>query len=85
VEIYLPARFSVKELQAMLSKVPPRVRLEHMVVRDHQRRLQLVMDVLEQEFCQQHALETQSKTITIIEDKPLLPPAPHYPVGGDAL
>jgi hypothetical protein len=84
VEIYLPARFSVKELQAMPSKVLPRVRLEHMFVRDHQRRLQLVMDVLEQEFREQHALETQSKTITIIDDKSLLPPAPHGPVGGDA-
>jgi hypothetical protein len=85
VGIYLSARFSVKELQAMPSKAPPRVRLEHVFVRDHQRRLQLVMDVLEQEFRQQQALETHSKTIAIIEEKPLLPPAPHYPVGGDAL
>ena len=63
----------------MPSKVPPRVRLEHVFVRDHQRRLQLVMDVLEQEFRQQHPLGTRAKMITIIDDKPLLPPAPHYP------
>ena len=67
----------------MPSKAPPRVRLEQVFVRDHQRRLQLVMDVLEQEFRQQHPLGTRSKMITI-DDKPLLPPAPHCSVGGDA-
>ncbi len=67
----------------MPSKAPPRVRLEQVFVRDHQRRLQLVMDVLEQEFRQQPPLGTRSKMITI-DDKQLLPPAPHGPVGGDA-
>ena len=68
----------------MPSKAPPKVKLEHVFVRDSQRRLQLVMDGLEQEFRQQHALETQAKRITIIKDKPLLPPASHAHVGGDA-
>jgi len=63
VEIYLEARFSVKELPVMPSKVPPSVRLEHVFVRDHQRRLQLVMDVLEQEFRQQRAQETTKKSV----------------------
>jgi hypothetical protein len=85
MEIYLSARFSVKELQPMANKAPPRVRVEHVFVRDHQRRLHLVMDVLEQEFRQQQALETQSQMITIIKEKPLLPPAPHSHVGGDAV
>jgi len=68
----------------MPSKAPPRVRLEHVFVRDHQRRLQLVIDVLEQEFRQQHPLGARSKLLTI-DDKPLLPPVPHGPVGGGAL
>jgi hypothetical protein len=57
--------------------------LEHVFVRDHQRRLQLVMDVLEQEVRQPHPLGARSKRITI-DDKPLLPPIPHGPVGGEA-
>jgi hypothetical protein len=84
VEIYLHARFSVKELPAMPSKAPPRIRLEQVFVRDHQRRLQLVMDVLEQEFRQQQPLETRSQMLTI-DDNPLLLPVPHCPVGGEAL
>ncbi len=49
----------------MPSKAPPRVRLEQVFVRDHQRRLHLIMDLLEQEFRQWHPLGTQSQTITV--------------------
>jgi len=81
--ISLHARFSGKELLAMPSKAPPRGRLEQGFVRDHQRRLPLVMDVVEQEFRQPHPLETRAKMITI-DDNPLLLPVPPCPVGGDA-
>jgi hypothetical protein len=40
----------------MPSKAPPRVRLEQVFVRDHQRRLHLIMDLLEQECHQWHPL-----------------------------
>jgi hypothetical protein len=67
----------------MPSKALPRVRLEQVFVRDHQRRLQLVMDVLEQEVRQQHPSETRSQMSTI-DDNPLMPLASHCSVGGDA-
>jgi hypothetical protein len=53
----------------MPSKAPPRVRLEQVFVRDHQRRLHLIMDLLEQEFRQWHPLGTQSQTITVESTK----------------
>jgi len=68
----------------MPSKPPPRVKLEQVFVRDHQRRLQLVMDLLEQEFRQQCLPGTHSQTITVSDD-PLVPIALHSHAGGDAL
>ncbi len=38
----------------MPAKLPPTVVLEPVFVRDYERRLRLVMDLLEQELCQQH-------------------------------
>ena len=67
----------------MPNKAPPRVRLERVFVRDHQRRLRLVMDVLEQEFHQRYPLRTQPKMIAI-DENPTSTVAPHAHIGGDA-
>ena len=34
----------------MPNKAPPRIKLEHVFVRDHQRRLRLVLELLEQDL-----------------------------------
>ncbi len=68
----------------MPSKTPPRVRLEHVFVRDHQRRLRRVMDLLEQEVCQQPPLGTRPQMVTI-EDTPPSLVASHSHTGGNAL
>lgn len=49
----------------MPTKPPPRVRLEPVFVRDHQRRLRLVMEVLEQELHRQARRTEQEKKVTI--------------------
>jgi hypothetical protein len=68
----------------MPSKTPPRIRLEQVFVRDHQRRLQLVIDLLEHEFRQQHPLGTHAEVSTT-EDNPTPLVAPHFHAGGNAL
>ena len=47
---------------------PLRVRLEPVFVRDHQRRLRLVMELLEQELHQPARQAEQKKTITISDE-----------------
>jgi hypothetical protein len=68
----------------MVSKAPSRVKLEQVFVRECQRRVQPVMDLLEQELRQSRPLGTRPKAITVSDySTPLAALHPH--VGGDAL
>jgi hypothetical protein len=58
-------------------KPPPTVVLEPVFVRDHQRRLRLVIDLLEQEASRQHALPTNSDPDLTL--KLAVPSPPRHP------
>ena len=63
---------------------PLRVRLEPVFVRDHQRRLRLVMEFLEQELHQSAQQAEQKKTITI-SDRAAGSSRPSAQIGGHAV
>ncbi len=66
----------------MPNKAPPRIKLEHVFVRDHQRRLRLVLELLEQDLRQHGTLAKKSQAITVSENwKSLAFPSSH--AGGE--
>jgi hypothetical protein len=52
----------------MPTKAPPRIKLEHVFVRDHQRRLRLVLELLEQDRRQHGTLTEKSQPIPVSEN-----------------
>jgi hypothetical protein len=62
-------------------KPPPTVMLEPVFVRDHQRRLRLVIDLLEQEACRQRASPTPARLQSQPEPRRALAATPHSPGG----
>ena len=62
-------------------KPPPTVVLQSIFVRDHQRRLRLVIDLLEKEACCQHTpstnLQSQTETLRALAATPHSPEERH--------